>query len=65
MFALLRWFRVLWLLGVDWDQTTGRFLAVKVEDLFDQLTEHYTRAPAGTHLPAGYDPDGVKAVFGA
>jgi len=40
-------------------------LTVDVEDLFDQLTEHYARPRPESTFPAGYDPDDVKAVFGA
>jgi hypothetical protein len=46
-------------------QTTSRYLTVDVEDLFDQLTEHYARPRPESTFPAGYDPDDVKAVFGA
>jgi len=46
-------------------QTTGRYLAVKVEDLFDQLTGHYARPRPEPTYRAGYDPDDIKTVFGA
>jgi site-specific recombinase XerD len=44
--------------------TTGIYTAVRVEDLFDKLQEHYIRPRPSRRLPAGYDPDDVKVVFG-
>ncbi len=44
--------------------TTGAYLAARVEDLHDKLQEHYTRPRPQRSYPAGYDPDDVKAVFG-
>jgi len=44
--------------------TTGRYLAARVEDMHDKLQEHYTRPRPQRTFPAGYDPEDVKAVFG-
>ena len=38
--------------------------SVEVEELFDKLTEHYTRPKPQTHFPTGYAVD-LEAVFGA
>jgi len=46
-------------------QTTSRYLSVEVEELFDQLTEHYTRPKPQTHFPTGYAAADLEAVFGA
>ena len=46
-------------------QTTSRYLAVRVEELFDKLTEHYNLPRLDKHFPAGYAADDVAAVFGA
>lgn len=45
--------------------TTSRYLAVDVEHLFDALAEHYARPRPEPTYRAGYDPDDIKAVFGA
>ena len=45
--------------------TTSRYLSVKVEELFDKLTEHYTRPKPQTHFPTGYAAADLEAVFGA
>lgn len=45
-------------------QTTSRYLAVHVEDLFDQLAEYYARPRSEPTYSAGYDPEDIKAVFG-
>ncbi|MFI6062453.1 tyrosine-type recombinase/integrase [Streptomyces sp. NPDC051286] len=45
--------------------TTGRYLNARVEDLFDALQAHYNRPRVQRSFAAGYDPDDVKAVFGA
>jgi integrase len=45
-------------------QTTGRYLAVNVEELFDKLTEHYGRPRPQPRYPAGYATDDIEAVFG-
>jgi integrase len=44
--------------------TTGIYTAVRVEDLFDKLQEHYARPRPTRQLAPGYDPDDVKVVFG-
>jgi integrase len=44
--------------------TTGIYTAVRVEDLFDKLQEHYRRPTPPPRLPACYDPDDMRAVFG-
>jgi len=44
--------------------TTGIYTAVRVEDLFDKLQEHYARPQPPRRLASGYDPDDVKIVFG-
>jgi integrase len=44
--------------------TTGIYTAVRVEDLFDKLQEHYARPQPPRRLAAGYDPDDVRVVFG-
>jgi len=36
-----------------------------VEELFDKLTEHYTRPKPQTHFPTGYAAADLEAVFGA
>lgn len=44
--------------------TTGHYLAARIEDMHDRLQEHYTRPRPQRSYPAGYDPEDVKAVFG-
>lgn len=46
-------------------QTTSRYLSVGVEELFDKLTEHYSRPKPQTHFPTGYAAADIEAVFGA
>jgi integrase len=46
-------------------QTTSRYLAVRVEELFDKLTQHYNLPKAVASYPAGYAADDIAAVFGA
>lgn len=46
-------------------QTTSRYLAVRVEEIFDKLTQHYNLPRPDTHYPAGYAADDITAVFGA
>jgi hypothetical protein len=36
-----------------------------VEDMHDKLTEHYNRPRPQRHYVVGYDPEDIKAVFGA
>ncbi|WP_328844604.1 tyrosine-type recombinase/integrase [Streptomyces sp. NBC_00258] len=45
--------------------TTGLYLHQRVEDLFDALQEHYNRPRVERSYAPGYDPEDVKAVFGA
>jgi len=45
--------------------TTGLYTAVRVEDLFDKLQEHFTAERPPQRLAAGYDPADVAVVFGA
>ncbi|MFJ8676327.1 tyrosine-type recombinase/integrase [Streptomyces sp. NPDC093589] len=45
-------------------QTTNRYLAVHVEELFDKLTEHYATPRPARHYPAGYAAADIEAVFG-
>lgn len=45
--------------------TTGRYLNTRVEDLFDALQAHYNRPRVQRTFTAGYDPEDIKAVFGA
>ncbi|WP_309116000.1 site-specific integrase [Saccharothrix sp.] len=45
-------------------QTTGRYLAVGVEELFDKLTEHYARPRPERQYPSGYAAADIQAVFG-
>lgn len=45
-------------------QTTGRYLAVRVEEIFDKLTEHYNAPRVERSYPSGYDADDIAAVFG-
>jgi integrase len=45
--------------------TTGRYLTARVEDMHDKLTEHYNRPRPQRHYAVGYDPEDIKAVFGA
>lgn len=43
---------------------TGRYMTVRIEDMFDKLQEHYQRPrPQRTYSP-GYDPDDIRTVFG-
>lgn len=44
--------------------TTSLYTAVRVEDLFDKLQEHYGRPRQATHFAAGYDPADVMVLFG-
>ncbi|MET7949072.1 tyrosine-type recombinase/integrase [Micromonospora sp. NPDC005324] len=46
-------------------QTTSRYLAVRVEELFDRLAEHYAQPRREKAYPAGYDAADIAAVFGA
>lgn len=46
-------------------ETTGRYLTVGVEELFDKLAEFYDRPRPERSFPAGYDPADIEAVFGA
>ncbi|WP_327706932.1 site-specific integrase [Streptomyces decoyicus] len=46
-------------------QTTNRYLAVHIEELFDKLTEHYAAPRPARHYPAGYAAADIEAVFGA
>ena len=43
-------------------QTTSRYLAVRVEELFDKLTQHYNLPKAAASYPAGYSADDIAAV---
>jgi integrase len=45
--------------------TTGRYLTARVEDMHDKLTEHYNRPCPQRVYAAGYNPDDIRAVFGA
>lgn len=45
--------------------TTGRYLTARIEDMHDKLTERYNRPRPEPVYAAGYDPDDIKAVFGA
>jgi integrase len=44
--------------------TTSLYTAVRVEDLFDKLQEHYAKPRQPNHFAPGYDPDDVKVLFG-
>ena len=44
--------------------TTGTYLTVRVEDMFDKLQEHYTRPKPARTYSSGYASADVKAVFG-
>jgi integrase len=44
--------------------TTGLYLTVRIEDMFDKLQEHYTRPRPTRTYAAGYSADDMKAVFG-
>jgi integrase len=44
--------------------TTSIYTAVRVEDLFDRLQDHYARPRQPAHFVPGYDPDDVKVLFG-
>jgi integrase len=46
-------------------QTTSRYLAVRIEEIFDALLEHYNQPRPQTSYPSGYDADDIAAVFGA
>ena len=45
-------------------ETTGRYTAVRVEDIFDKLQEHYNRPRLTPVYSAGYAAEDIKAVFG-
>jgi integrase len=45
-------------------ETTGRYLTVRVEDLFDKLQEHYNRPRPQRTYAAGYAEADIQAVFG-
>nr|WP_034092734.1 site-specific integrase [Streptacidiphilus albus] len=45
--------------------TTSRYLAVRVEEIFDALLEHYNRPRPQASYPTGYDAADIQAVFGA
>ncbi|MET9490004.1 site-specific integrase [Nocardia sp. NPDC006630] len=45
--------------------TLSVYTAVRVEDIFDRLQQHYRRPRPVTTFPAGYDPQDVRTVFGA
>lgn len=45
--------------------TTSRYLTVRIDDLVDKLTEHYTRPRPQASYPAGYAAADIQAVFGA
>jgi hypothetical protein len=44
--------------------TTNRYLAVRIEELFDKLTEHYSTLRPARHYPAGYAAADIEAVLG-
>jgi integrase len=44
--------------------TTSIYTAVRVEDLFDKLQQHYAKPRQTTQFAPGYDPDDVKVLFG-
>ncbi|MGW1551895.1 tyrosine-type recombinase/integrase [Streptomyces sp. NPDC002346] len=46
-------------------QTTSRYLTVRIEDLFDKLTEHYNSPKPQVSYPSGYATADIQAVFGA
>jgi integrase len=46
-------------------QTTSRYLAVRVEEIFDALLEHYNQPRPQMSYPTGYAADDIAAVFGA
>lgn len=45
--------------------TTSRYLAVRVEEIFDALLEHYNRPRPQASYPSGYNAADIQAVFGA
>lgn len=45
--------------------TTGIYTAVRVEDLFDKLQQHFTAPRPARRLAPGYDSADVAVVFGA
>ncbi|MFF7415790.1 tyrosine-type recombinase/integrase, partial [Streptomyces lydicus] len=46
-------------------QTTSRYLAVRIEEIFDALLEHYNRPRVAVSYPTGYEAADIEAVFGA
>ncbi|MFD9025199.1 tyrosine-type recombinase/integrase [Streptomyces parvulus] len=46
-------------------QTTSRYLAIRVEEIFDKLAEHYNTPRIERSYPSGYDVDDIATVFGA
>jgi integrase len=45
-------------------ETTGRYLTVRVEDMFDKLQEHYNRPRPQRSYAANYTEADIKVVFG-
>ncbi|MGY3676556.1 integrase [Streptomyces sp. TE33382] len=45
--------------------TTGIYLPVRLDEIADKLQEFYTRPTPTPTLAPGYDPEDMKAVFGA
>jgi integrase len=45
-------------------ETTGRYLTVRVEDMFDKLQEHYNRPRPQRSYAANYAEADIKVVFG-
>ncbi|MCC3328342.1 tyrosine-type recombinase/integrase [Nocardia abscessus] len=46
-------------------ETTSRYVTVGIEELFDKLSEHYSRERPAQSYSAHYDPSDIEAVFGA
>ncbi|MGV9679215.1 tyrosine-type recombinase/integrase [Nocardia sp. NPDC003482] len=46
-------------------ETTSRYVTVGIEELFDKLSEHYSRERPAQSYSANYDPSDIAAVFGA
>nr|WP_234375427.1 site-specific integrase [Streptomyces sp. CB01373] len=46
-------------------QTTSRYLAVRIKEIYDKLIEHYNTPRIERSYPSGYDADDIAAVFGA
>ncbi|MCR6481706.1 hypothetical protein M8542_02645 [Amycolatopsis sp. OK19-0408] len=64
-FGLLRWFRMLWLLGVTWEKATEAEVAVLVGWLRTAPNPQRRRSAPGTSGPGGINPRTGKPTLAA